>query len=336
MLDANLRRLDATARLSQLELMFPGDACEDKGDSECLLLLQGVYMSLADADRLTTMCETWTTDSSLSEEGSAASSTCAECDGLDTSSCVAVLSDELTALSDKDRLVYLRANVPGADLGCSGLTEKDCLSQLDAYVAAASDDALLSLYSSDCHSLTAGLDNSKYGVGNTKWLADASWCGQCDGLDDAACVALLNDELTALSDKNRLTYLRTIVPEADSLCDGQTDKSCLSLLDSYMETGSDTTLLAAYSSDCDSLLVDSTSTATFSKAGKSQAASTQEFVVDEGGVTAKDSAGALSLLAVVAAAVAVIVLGVKGAQAVRRRGYEKVAVADPDHEAGPL
>lgn len=324
--DSNLRALDDAARLSQLEMMFPGDACEDKSDFECLNVLQGVYMSLSDGDRLTALCDT---SSGFGE--AVLESECSQCEGLDTSACVTLLNGELAALSDKSRLSFLRANVPEAELTCDGLKEKDCLSQLDSYMQAASDGALLSVYTSDCDLLATTSVMSKPAFGNDNMLEAVSSCPQCDDLDSAACLALLNDELSELSDKNRLSYLRTNVPEASSLCLGQSDKACLSLLDSYMEDAPEDNQLSVFTSDCDTLAA--TSTPSLHKAIKGT--SKQKFVVEQG-VTAKDNAGAMSLLAVVAAAVAIIVLGVKGAQAVRRHGYEKVAMSDPDQDAGSV
>merc|ERR1719198_2709840 len=98
-------------------------------------LLQGVYMSLSDEDSLTGICQAAVP---IVQEHMLASE-CAQCEGLDASACVALLNDQLAALSDKSRLSYLRSNVPNADLTCDGLTQKACLVQLEIYMEVASD-----------------------------------------------------------------------------------------------------------------------------------------------------------------------------------------------------
>ena len=82
------------------------------------------------------------------------------CQGLSDTACLGALADEVTAMSDKDRLVFekmvmssafqqashVRQEFPDAETGtCSGLSDKLCLSELDSQMNQMTDKTKLNL-----------------------------------------------------------------------------------------------------------------------------------------------------------------------------------------------
>ena len=88
------------------------------------------------------------------------------CQGLSDTACLGALADEVTAMSDKDRLVFekmvmssafqqashVRQEFPDAETGtCSGLSDKLCLSELDSQMNQMTDKTKLNLLVSSCN-----------------------------------------------------------------------------------------------------------------------------------------------------------------------------------------
>uniref|UniRef100_A0A7S3JS93 Uncharacterized protein n=1 Tax=Aureoumbra lagunensis TaxID=44058 RepID=A0A7S3JS93_9STRA len=96
---------------------------------------------------------------------------------------------------------------------------------------------------------------------------DKNDCHACDLLNDKECLSLLDQTLDALSDKNRLSFLRAVFTgafmtashlqqtEADAIqtCANLSDKQCLTTLDDQMDRLSDKTRLSYLVASCNML-----------------------------------------------------------------------------------
>lgn len=170
-----------------------GTVCSGKSDKDCLATLDESFDALGDADKLTLldeMCDMLSspeavslgqhtkkselksvrnslknevmggksksslppkTTTTASSSSTTTTSSCAACDGLSDKACLSSLDASFTALSDKNRLAYARSTLfTDADTTCESLSDKACLIALDSEYAALTDKAKLSLLKAAC------------------------------------------------------------------------------------------------------------------------------------------------------------------------------------------
>lgn len=338
--------------------------CAGKSTSACADAMRDVLFEISDSSRAAIYESACAIDElafQRMELAAAASATnllvheCTACNGTESDTgCYDVLTAEYEAKDDRDKLEQLEQMFPGDT--CDGLSDKACLKVLRSAYSELSKEAKLTNLVFFCEetdkerSETANMEEDKESKEEEVLDVDRDFnnaarlvaiaatveCTQCDDLSDTACLDVLVQQLDALSDKARLTFLKATVPTVDSLCADQSDKICLSLLDDYMTAADNATLATVLTADCATLASSSSSTTTTTSSIRSGKHSSRESLAADSDsaasatvtVSPQDNVGALSLLVVVAAAVALVVAGVKTAQAVRRRGYQKLAVAE--------
>merc|ERR1711988_786288 len=169
-LDAMVVGMDDVDRLA-FEKVFAGGQCEGLDDQECLETLDKARVTSSDQDRLIM----------LKEACAEKSSTVGTTDGELAAPQEPPTSTDGMEASDADRDADLGTSEECAP--CSGLTDKDCLSALDAMVVAMNDVDRLAF-------------EKNYAA------------GQCEDIDGPACLQKLDQARAMSSDKDRLTMLK--------------------------------------------------------------------------------------------------------------------------------
>lgn len=141
-------------------------------------------------------------------------------------------------------------------------------------------------------------------------------CQACDTLTDKECLSFLDAEFTSLSDKLRLSYAKSYLPdEYTSYCSDVSDKSCLSMIDLAYASFNDKTKLSVLEIACEA---------------EEYASSIVAFNSAENVIVAPQSSVNTSLVSILACVALVV-----GAVFFRRRQskYEQVSETEDEFEA---